>query len=394
MIDGKQFYEEAQSFYDDLVKWRRDLHQIPELGLDLPKTSEYVQRRLTEMGIPFTTIVNGSGVVGQIGDGGKCLMLRSDFDALPIKEESGEPFASTNGCMHACGHDLHAATLLAAARILKAHEAEIPGTVKLFFQPGEEGADGAKVALEEGILENPKVDAAFAMHVIGNVPLGVLVSGERPMAAAYNFRITVDGLGGHGSMPEHCIDPITAGVNIHLALQALVAREISPLTEVALTVGKFQAGSASNVIPQQAVLEGTMRVFDPEVEKFVVKRIGEVAEGVAKTYRCTAKIEVLHNCPAVFNDKEFMDECNAYAEQIFPEAPKYADMHGMGSEDFGSISQQCRANYMMIGAAPADGDPRYGQHNPHVRFNEQAIPMAAAIYASVAMNWLTDHQND
>ena len=385
------FFEEATAIKDQLVAWRRDIHQMPEIGLETPNTSAYIQRQLTEMDIPFHTIVGGSGVVGQIGQGGKCLMLRSDIDGLPMAEESGEQFASTNGNMHACGHDMHAATLLGAAKILKAHEAELPGTVKLLFQPGEEGYNGSDECIAEGVLENPKVDRAFAMHVVSTVPTGVLVYGERPMAAAYNWKIVVTGTAGHGSMPDACVDPITAAAHIHIGLQEILAREISPMSELVITCGAFNAGDAGNAIPQTATMQGTIRVFDKKVEELAKKRIAEIADGIARTYRCTAETTFGRPSPAVFNDKEFMEQCVEYAKATLPQAQLFGGAHGMGSEDFGSISQACTSNYMMIGAAYGPLRECYGQHNPHVRFDENALPMSCALYASVAANWLADN---
>lgn len=256
------FFEEATALKEQLIAWRRDIHQMPEIGLETPNTSAYIQSELTKLGIPFHTIINGSGVVGTIGEGEPCLMLRSDIDGLPMAEESGEEFASINGNMHACGHDMHAATLLGAAHILKAHESELKGTVKLFFQPGEEGYNGSDEAIAEGVLENPHVDRAFAMHVVSTVPTGVIVYGERPMAAAYNWKIVVEGVAGHGSMPDSCVDPITAAAHIHIGLQEILAREISPMSELVITCGAFNAGDAGNAIPQSATMQGTIRVFD------------------------------------------------------------------------------------------------------------------------------------
>ena len=385
------FYEEATAIKDQLVAWRRDIHQMPEIGLETPNTSAYIQRQLTEMGIPFHTIVGGSGVVGQIGQGGKCLMLRSDIDGLPMAEQSGEEFASKNGNMHACGHDMHAATLLGAAKILKAHESELAGTVKLFFQPGEEGYNGSDESIAEGVLENPKVDRAFAMHVVSTVPTGVLVYGERPMAAAYNWKIVVTGTAGHGSMPDACVDPITAAAHIHIGLQEILAREISPMSELVITCGAFNAGDAGNAIPQTATMQGTIRVFDKKVEELAKKRIAEIADGIARTYRCKAETTFGRPSPAVFNDKEFMEQCVEYAKATLPQAQLFGGAHGMGSEDFGSISQACTSNYMMIGAAYGPLNECYGQHNPHVRFDENALPMSCALYASVAANWLADN---
>lgn len=385
------FFEEATALKEQLIAWRRDIHQMPEIGLETPNTSAYIQSELTKLDIPFHTIINGSGVVGTIGEDEPCLMLRSDIDGLPMAEESGEEFASTNGNMHACGHDMHAATLLGAAHILKAHESELKGTVKLFFQPGEEGYNGSDEAIAEGVLENPHVDRAFAMHVVSTVPTGVIVYGERPMAAAYNWKIVVEGVAGHGSMPDSCVDPITAAAHIHIGLQEILAREISPMSELVITCGAFNAGDAGNAIPQSATMQGTIRVFDKKTEELAKKRITEIASGIAQTYRCAATTTFGRPSPAVFNDKEFMEQCVEYTKQTLPQAQLYGGAHGMGSEDFGSISQACTANYMMIGAAAGPLNECYGQHNPHVRFDENALPMSSALYASVAMNWLDDN---
>lgn len=264
---------EAQTLADELAAWRHELHQMPELGNNLPQTSAFIQARLDEMGIPYRLLVDGSCVVGLVGLGaraaaadgtaddatcGHTIMLRGDMDGLPVEEESGEPFASTNGCMHACGHDLHATALLGAARILKAHEnliCELGGTVKLLFQPGEETFEGARAAIADGLLEQPTPAAAFAMHVNSQSPLGLVLYGNPALSGVWGFRITLHGKGGHGSSPEICIDPITAGVHVHLALQELVSREVSAMKEIALTIGKFCGGAAANVIPDNCVLE-------------------------------------------------------------------------------------------------------------------------------------------
>ena len=319
---GDGLVAEAQAFADELAAWRHDLHQMPELGNNLPQTSAYIQARLDEMDIPHTTLVDGSCVVGLIGAGavaqgngtckdeqaGTVVMLRGDMDALPVVEESGEPFASTNGCMHACGHDMHATALLGAARLLKAREAELVeanATVKLLFQPGEETFEGARAAIADGLLENPRPQAAFAMHVNSQSPLGLVLYGSPALSGVYGFRITLQGKGGHGSSPEICIDPITAGVHVHLALQELISREVPAAKEVALTVGKFAGGLAANVIPDTCVLEGTLRGFDVELMEHLKTRIAEVVNGVATTYRTPATIETLSDVPPLVLDRHY-----------------------------------------------------------------------------------------
>lgn len=380
--------EEAKQLFPELSALRRKLHQMPEVDLELPKTQQFVEKCLDEMGVRYERI--GGGVAAYIGRGEKCFLLRSDMDGLPIAEESGEVFASENGCMHACGHDMHAAILLGAAKLLKKHEGELSGIVKLFFQPGEETFRGAKKAVEEGILENPKVDAAFAAHVSGMMPVGAIVYGEYPMASVYGFRITLTGKGGHGSTPELCIDPINTGVHIYLALQELIARECPAAAEAVLTVGKFSAGYANNVIPQTAVLEGTLRTFSPQIEEKLIQRISEVAESVGVTYHTKVEIETLSHVPAVICDKElnrfFVDSVQSLDDSL-KLVERY---HVMGSEDFAFISQKVPSSYFALGAGVEDRSKWVAQHNPKIQFNEACLPIGAAMYAKAAMDWLNE----
>ncbi len=400
---------EAQAFSDDFARWRHDLHQIPELGNNLPQTSSYVQARLAEMDIPFTVLVEGSCVVGLIGAGaaaasagdGSCtdaqagttIMLRGDMDALPVTEESGEPFASTNGCMHACGHDMHATALLGAARLLKAREAalvEAGATVKLLFQPGEETFTGARAAIADGLLDNPRPQAAFAMHVNSQSPVGLVLYGSPALSGVYGFRITLQGKGGHGSSPEICIDPITAGVHVHLALQELIAREVPAAKEVALTVGKFAGGQAANVIPDTCVLEGTLRGFDTELLQALKARIGEVVEGVAKTYRTPATIETLSDVPPLVLDDRMTEAARGYVGAALPRAAFLPLFHAMASEDFALISSRVPSAYFTVGAAAADTTEHFAQHHPKARFDDAELALGAAAYASVALGWIAD----
>lgn len=387
-----ELLKEAKGMAEQLVGWRRHLHQIPELDLSLPQTVAYVTEQLSEMGITYEVIANGAGISALIGTGGKCFMLRSDMDALPVQEETGLPFASKNGHMHACGHDLHTAILLGAAKLLKTHETELPGTVKLLFQPGEETFRGAEEVLKCGILENPHVDAAFAMHVGSTTPVGVIGYGPNPMSSVYGFKITLTGRGGHGSTPELCIDPINAGVQIYLAMQALIAREVPASAEAVLTIGKFQSGNASNVIPERAELQGTLRTFDPAITKQMIARIGEVIKTVAETYRVGAEIEVLSNVPSVVCDKDLNEEFRQTICSLDPSLQVLPLFHAMGSEDFAFISQKLpNSSYFAIGAADPDQSKWKAQHNPQVLFNEDCLPLGAACYAAVAMDWLTKH---
>lgn len=387
----QEILKEAEAMQEELIRLRRTFHRMPELDLSLPQTSRFVQEELAKLGIPCTLLANGSAVVGHIGNSGKCFLLRSDMDALPMAEETGLPFASCNGNMHACGHDLHAATLLGAARLLKQHEAELRGQVKLLFQPGEETFRGAAACIADGVLENPHVDAAFAMHCGSGFTPKCIAYGPVPMAAVYGFKITLTGVGGHGSTPEQGVDPINTGVHIHLALQELIARECPATKGAALTIGQFQAGSASNIIPHRAVLQGTLRVFDKAVRENLIRRIGEVVEGVAATYRTKAEIEVLCDVPAVENNPEMQEELLACIRSMKPDQILSPTYHVMGSEDFAFISERVPSCYFSFGAAVADKSKIVGHHNPNVLFNEDCLPVSAATYACVAIDWLSHH---
>lgn len=387
----KELILEAAELQSQLVKWRRTLHQIPEVGTKLPQTVAYIREKLDEMDIPYKVYEDISCVEAVIGSGGKCFLLRSDMDGLPVVEEADVPFKSTNGCMHGCGHDMHAAILLGAAKLLKFHEKDLKGTVKLLFQSGEEVFKGAKAAVEAGVLENPPVEAAFAMHVIAMMPAGVMMTGKEPMSSVDGFKITLTGHGGHGSMPETCVDPINAAVQVYLALQSLIAREIGGTEEAVLTIGQLAAGEVANVIPERAILQGTLRTFKKEVRERMVKRIREVAEGVAMTYRCKMDYEVLSACPSVVNDERVTAQVEESIQSLLPQAQIIHGAHGMGSEDFAEITDKVPGAYYMLGAGPEDPAKRLGQHNPKIEFNEDVLSTGAAIYAKTAIDWLKNN---
>lgn len=384
---ANDLYAEAQALQNKLTEWRHDLHQIPELGVQLPKTSAYVQACLRELGVPYQTIINGNGIVAQLGQGDACLLLRADMDALPVREESGEAFAAHNGNMHACGHDMHAASLLGAAALIKQHEAQLKGTIKLLFQPGEETFSGAQAALQEGVLESPCVDAAVAVHVAAIAPVGLVAYGDVPYASVYGFKITLTGKGTHGAMPAHGIDPINAAVQIYLALQALIAREVPAAQEVTLTIGQLSAGTVSNVIPETAVLQGTLRVFDNTLRKQLIRRIGEISKSVADTYRCQTTLEVLCDVPPLICDTAYNKHLAANVKKMDSSLIVRENVHTTASEDFAFFSERVKTAMFMVGAQVDDGTVPYNQHNPKVRFNDKALPIAAAVYAAAALNW-------
>lgn len=383
---------EAYAIKEELAHWRTDLHRIPELGLELPQTCAYIAQKLDAFGISYRYEKEGSYIIATVGQGEPCFLLRADMDALPVEERSGEPFASTNGCMHACGHDMHATGLLGAAKLLKKHEAELKGTVKLLFQSGEETFSGALEALKGGLLENPKVDAAYAMHVFATAPCGVVVYGKEALSSVYGFRIKIKGKGSHGSSPDEGIDPIHIAVAIFEALEEIKAREIPGTAQASLTIGKFSAGTVSNVIPDSAELEGTLRTFDKEVQENVIRRITELSQGIAAAYRGSAEVETLSLCPPVVCDEAVIEEAKKSVRSLSDKLVIMEMMHSMASEDFSFVSEKVPTAYFGFGAGVEDQSRWRAQHNPEVVFNMDALPLASAIYAKVAMDYLENHK--
>lgn len=390
------YFKRSQELAEEQIQDRRHLHQHPEVGMDLPNTTDYVFQRLAELGYEPERIVD-SGVVATIGPKeGKTILLRADMDALPMKEESGLEFSSENDYAHACGHDLHTSMLLSAARMLKENEENLKGTVKLMFQPGEEIFQGAKAMIEAGILENPKVDVALGYHVgAGKMPLGIhMYNNESTMMFSNSaFKIEISGKGGHGAYPHFSVDPINIGVHIHLALQELIAREVDPSIPTVLTIGKFIAGEANNVIPSDATLEGTIRTTDNDTKDFLVKRLEQIAKNVAETYRGEAAVEIVADCPPLINHPEFTDEILSYMKELdVPNQYAHGGIQASASEDFAYILQHVPGTYMYLSAGFPDRDDSYSAHHPKVKFNEGVMPIGAAYLAHSATKWLEEHQ--
>ena len=404
-MQADKLLAEAEALQPQLQKWRRTIHRNPEIGFDLPKTRTLVKQALTEMGYQPQDC-GKAGILALAGGKrpGKTILLRGDMDALPIFEESGEVFASeVPGRMHGCGHDMHTAMMLGAARLLKTHEDELEGTVKLEFQPAEEIFQGSPDMLAHGLLEDPHVDAAVMFHVLGGMPLPlgeVLVPGGGiTMASCEQYHIVVHGKGGHGSMPENCIDPITAAAHIHIALQEINARELSQNDFGVLTTGRFAAGAASNVIPDTAEMWGTIRTTDPETQSgaLIKQRMTEIAQGVAAAFRCTAEVTFSDFCPGMVVDEALSKDAFGYLSEMLGQG--VMDMTsltggkpGGGSEDFAFVSHEVPTVSLFLACGgPAQGC-RYSQHHPKVRFDDSVLYKGSAAYGYVAMRWLAEHK--
>lgn len=389
---------QAKLIKDDLISYRRTIHSNPEVGPKLPETKAYVIDKLKEFGYDPKEICE-SGIVATIEGSkpGKTFLLRADMDALPVAEATKCDFKSTNGCMHACGHDMHTAMLLGAAKLLKENQDEIEGTVKLVFQPDEEGFTGAKKMLAAGVLENPKVDAAMAMHVHSGTPSNVVLCGLGTSIAGCNkFRIVVKGTGCHGAMPELGVDPINIASHIYISLQEIITREISATKSAVVTIGKFTGGDAPNVIPNEVIMEGTIRSLDKEVGEFIFNRMNDIVVSTAKMFRGEAELIELSSVPPLANDTDLAKEVTSYVKDLIGEkAVNLFEGGGMGSEDFASYSYEVPSVYLMLGAGTKQEDPLYGEpmHNEKVVFNEDILVTGAAMHTYCAMMWLKNHKN-
>lgn len=389
------YYERALELKDETIANRRHIHKNAETGLDLPKTKAYVMEKLTEYGLEPKDC--GYGVTATLGKGGKVLLLRADMDALPMPEESGEEFACPTGKeAHTCGHDFHAAMLLTAAKMLKEKEDTLEGTIKFMFQPAEETFEGSKNMIENGILENPPVDAALAYHVSpGKMPIGLFMYNDKDtmMYSVDGFKITIHGKGSHGAYPHVGIDPINIGVHIHLALQELIARESDPTHSCVLTIGQFAGGTAANIIPETAVLQGTIRTNKPEARELLVRRMKEVTEKTAAVYNGTVDIEMISEVPPLICNPKLTDEVVGYMQELgIPGLTPYPGISASASEDFAVIAEKVPSTFMYLSAGYLDERGQYPAHHPKAQFNEDVCPIGAACLAHCASQWLKNNK--
>jgi amidohydrolase len=391
----------------DLIALRRELHQVPEIGLHLPMTQQMVLDALQGLDLEVTTGRSLSSVVAVLrggaaaAGGGPVVLLRGDMDALPVTEELDLPYRSRHeGRMHACGHDLHTAALVGAARILSAMREELAGDVVLMFQPAEEGPGGAAPMIAEGLLDaaGRSVDAAYALHVASSeYPLGQWFARPREiMAAVDTVGITLVGAGGHGSMPHRAVDPVPALCEVVLALQTMVTRTFDPFDSVVLTVGRISAGEKDNIIPDRADLAATLRTFSPETRETAVAAIERVAAGVAAAHGLTARLEVGETYPATLNDEtEYAlaveTVADLFGEDRFSEMPHPE----MGSEDMSFVMEKVPGAYVFVSACPAeDYEHAPDNHSPRAEFDDSVLPDAAAWLAEVALRRLRKGGHD
>ncbi|AZC29367.1 N-acyl-L-amino acid amidohydrolase [Pseudomonas chlororaphis subsp. piscium] len=372
----------------DLRAVRQDIHAHPELGFEENRTSALVARSLEEWGYEVHSGIGKTGVVGVLRNGSspRRLGLRADMDALPIIENSGVAYSSRHsGCMHACGHDGHTAMLLGAARYLAATR-QFDGTLTLIFQPAEEGQGGAEAMLADGLLERFPCDALFGMHNMPGLPAGHLGFREGPMMASQDLlTVTLEGVGGHGSMPHLTVDPLVAAASVVMALQTVVARNIDAQEAAVVTVGALQAGEAANVIPQQALLRLSLRALNAPVREQMLERVRTIIHTQAQSFGCSASIEHRPAYPVLVNSPEQTEFARQVGVALLGEQAVDGNTRKlMGSEDFAWMLQRCPGSYLFIG----NGLSRPMVHNPGYDFNDDILLTGAAYWAALAESWL------
>lgn len=401
--------QEAAAYQEQLVQTRRYLHSHPETGFDLKNTTEYVRKELIAMG--YEPVMCGkSGIIALAGKkkSGKVFLIRGDMDALPIKEESDVPFSSDNGKMHACGHDMHITMMLGAARLLKSHEYEIEGTVKLMFQPAEEIFEGSDDMINAGVLNSPDVDAAMMIHVMAGLPIpaGTVIScdGGVSAPAADYFYIDIQGKGCHGSMPNNGVDPVTIAAHIITGLSEINSRELGLSDDAVITIGTINAGNAANVIPDTAHMSGTIRTYDEETRSYIKQRVSDIASNIASAYRGSASVTYGSGCPCLLNNPDLATCSAKYLNELLGPSRTFtaAQLNAMsgggkaskstGSEDFAYVSQKVPSIMFALAAGTPQDGYCYPQHHPKVKFDEAILSEGSAVYAYTAMRWLEEHK--
>lgn len=393
-LDGAALLADATKVMPEVVDLRRRIHAEPEVGLQLPKTQAKILDALAELDLDVQVGVESSLIVATLqgGSEGPTLLLRGDMDALPMPEDTGLPFASTTpGMMHACGHDAHVAMLAGAATLLSGRREMLKGNVKFFFQPGEEGYFGARSAIAEGLLEAPKVDGAFALHISPNLPSGVLAT--RPgalMAAADEVKIQVKGRGGHASSPFSAVDPVPVACEIVIALQTMVTRTVDVFDPGVLTIASIQGGTAYNVIPEEVSLLGTLRSVSERTRDAIHRSIHQVAEGIAGAHGCEAEVVINRGYPVTVNDTSFVEMTvdvldGVIADVITMPSPV------MGAEDWSYVLQEVPGCMAFLGVCPPGRDPRGAPacHSNRMMLDEEAMAVGVASHTALALAYLS-----
>ena len=389
-------WKECKALQSELVEMRRDLHKIPEIGLHLPKTQAYVTAVLDKLEIPYVKSEKDSSLIATIvgGQPGKTIALRADMDALPIQEANDVDYISTHeGCMHACGHDTHTAMLLGTAKILKTHQAELKGTVKLLFQTAEELAKGSVVMIENGAMDG--VDAVFGTHIgtiiDKTIPSGkVIVTPGAAMASYDRFIINVKGIGCHGSTPEKGVDPVNIAAHIILGLEAINAREFNACIPVVVTIGSIHGGGQYNILPNEVVIEGTIRALDDGVRRKTARRIGEISAATAAAFGGTAELEMDWGAPPVVNDAAMAALAADCAKEILGDDMVITELPypNMGGEDFAYYLEKAPGAFMFLSSSNPEKKTDVPHHNPLFNVDEDVLWQGPAVFVAITEKFL------
>jgi amidohydrolase len=386
------FLDEAEELFEYTRDLRRDFHKNPEIGFKEIRTANIVARELTNMGLEVKTGVGQTGVVALLEGKtpGPVVLVRFDMDALPIHEETGAEYASVNnGVMHACGHDGHVAIGLTVARILNKHRKEFTGTIKLVFQPAEEGLGGAEQMIADGVLHSPHPDVGLALHVWNEKPVGWIGIVPGPvMAAADIFSVKIIGKGGHGAVPNLCSDPILAATQVINLLQGIVSRNVSPLKSAVVTVASIRGGEAFNVIPSEVVLKGTIRTFESAIRDVVLKRFHQIVKNVSVAMECESTVDIKSITPAVNNNPDVTKRVQQVAYRLLPNDQLDFKSVTMGSEDMAFVFEQIPGCYFFIGSANTDKKLDASHHHPKFDFDESILPKAVGLMVASTMEFL------
>ncbi len=389
------FLKEAYNIKDELITIRRDIHKHPELGFQEERTSKLIKDFLTNEGIPYKESAKTgvcASIKGEKTGIEKVIALRADMDALPIEEKNNVSYKSVNkGKMHACGHDGHTTILLGAAKILNEHKADFSGIVKLFFEPAEETTGGAPLMIEEGVLENPKVDFVVGLHVNEDIETGkIMVKSGSVNASSNPFKVKIKGKGGHGATPDVAIDPIVTASLIITELQTIVSREVHPARPVVLTVATVHSGTAPNIIPDEAEISGIIRTVNEEDRTFIKKRFRQIVEGTAKSHNCSVDITIEEGYPSLINDTEAVNKIFKAAEEVIGKENIVEQKEpSMGVESFAYFAKERPAAFYYLGTKNLLKSTDKPAHGPFFNIDEEALPLGTALQCTIAYEYLT-----
>ncbi len=386
------FKTQAESLKDELIARRRDFHMHPELGFEEFRTAGIVAEELNRLGLEVQTGVGKTGVVGILegSQDGPTILVRADMDALPVHEENTFEFASqTPGKMHACGHDGHTTIALGVAKLLSQQRDRLAGRVKFVFQPAEETINGARAMVADGVLENPRPDVTLALHLWNGMPIGKLGVADGPvMAGGSAFTLKITGKGGHGALPHEAIDPVVCAAQIISAFQTIVSRNLNALDSAVVSVTKMQAGTAFNIIPEEVVLQGTVRTFKLEVRELVSRRMREISEGISQALGCKVDFDIQHGVLPVVNNAEVGGRIRPVFGELVGANGLDMSERTMGSEDAGLFMDDIPGLYFFLGAAVPNREAYYGHHHPRFDFDENALPLGVALMSAAVAEYV------